>query len=84
MIKDLQRNGTGGSAELKSGGVNYRYVVIDFTSKVGGDIYVNVTIFGDASHGPLRGPFPIGWKPPQQQPPPGFGWNQPNRYQYGG
>lgn len=87
MMKDLDGlKGNGGFASVKSGGVNYRFVLINFTSQTGGDINFNVGVYGDAPSGPAApgyAPYPnntpyraMGWNPPSPQPPPQqpYGW----------
>lgn len=49
MIKDNARDGSGGFATVKSGGVGYRSVLMYFRTQRGGDINFDVGIYGDQS-----------------------------------
>lgn len=86
MIKDNARDGSGGFATVKSGGINYRNAVIYFRSQRGGDINFDVGIYSDAPSagfgggggggGAVYAPQPaytasqIGWRPQPQPIPP--------------
>lgn len=77
-IIDNEKNGDGGYAMIKEGGINYRHVTIEFVSQTGGDIKFMVYLYGDV--GPPVAPNmpspPIGWNFSSNNQPN----NQPNNY----
>ncbi|KAJ6649093.1 hypothetical protein Bhyg_04326 [Pseudolycoriella hygida] len=89
-IKDNATDGRGGFARVMDGGINFRYVVLDFKSQSGGDIRFTVDIYTDPM-GSVKPVYPniqsppIGWvQPPNSHQPPAYqppGSHQPHGYQ---
>lgn len=85
-IQDNEKNGKGGYAMIKEGGINYRHITVEFVSQTGGDIKFTVYLYGD--NGPtmqtnVQAHPAAGWVYPQNIPQnvqPNYPYQQPYPY----